>query len=346
MKIVITGCAGFIGLNFLDLWAEKHPEDKIVGIDALTYAANNTEIAKRIELYKNLSFYHADITDRDAVFKIFECEKPECVVNFAAETHVDRSIDNADIFVRTNVLGTQILLDASLKYDVKRFHQISTDEVYGDLPFDSTEKFTEDSPLCPSSPYSASKASADMLALACFKTHGLGVTISRCSNNYGKFQHSEKMIPHTTELLLFGARAEIYGDGSNVRDWIHVSDHCRAVEKIVLNGKCGEIYNIGGGEEISNLDLVLKISAAIRRILISEIEDESEELSGADLKSDITESFANEITDNFVFVPDRKGHDRKYSLDTSKIKSELSWEPTVSFAEGLDHTVAWIKENY
>lgn len=348
MKIVITGCAGFIGLNFLDLWVKEHPEDKIIGIDSLTYAANKEEIAKRIELYKNLSFYHADIAERDAIFKIFEREKPDCVVNFAAETHVDRSIENADVFVRTNVLGTEVLLDASLKYGTKRFHQISTDEVYGDMPTDSNERFTEVSPLAPSSPYSASKAAADMIALSYFKTHGLDVTVSRCSNNYGKYQHSEKMIPHTTELLLFGARAEVYGDGSNIRDWIHVSDHCRAVEKIVLDGKSGEIYNIGGGEEISNLALVLKISTVIRRILISEIENEDAEGidTGANIKSDITEEFANTITENVVFVPDRKGHDRKYSLDTSKIKHELSWTPKVLFDDGILDTVRWIKENF
>ena len=348
MKIVITGCAGFIGLNFLDFWQKEHPNDKIIGIDALTYASNTDELSRRIKSNGNIVFYRADIADKDAVLKIFERESPDCVVNFAAETHVDRSIEDSSIFVKTNVLGTQVLLDASLKYGVKRFHQISTDEVYGDLPLDSSARFNEFSPLSPSSPYSASKASADMLALSYFKTHGLNVTISRCSNNYGKYQNNEKMIPHTAELLLFGARAEVYGDGMNVRDWIHVSDHCRAIEKILLYGKAGEIYNVGGGAEISNLALVLKISTAIRKILIGEIELEESEspLSSNNIKDDITEDFANEITDNVVFVEDRKGHDKKYSLDCSKIKNELSWMPTVNFDAGLFNTVKWIKDNF
>lgn len=347
MKIVITGCAGFIGLNFLDLWFERHPSDMVIGIDNLTYAANTNELSKRIGAGKNFTFYRADISDKDAIFKIFEREMPECVVNFAAETHVDRSIESAEIFVKSNVVGTQVLLDASLKYGVKRFHQISTDEVYGDMPIESTDRFSESSPLSPSSPYSASKAAADMLVLAYQRTHGLAVTISRCSNNYGKYQHSEKMIPHTAELLLFGARAKVYGDGKNVRDWIHVSDHCKAVEKIILSEKTGEIYNIGGGAEISNVELVFKISTAIRKLLIGEIEDESAENLelGDNLKSDITEDFANEITDNIEFVSDRPGHDRKYSLDSSKIKNELFWIPEISFDEGLLDTVKWIKDN-
>jgi len=347
MKIVITGCAGFIGLNFLDRWYKEHSEDILIGIDALTYASNKEEIAKRIKSFKKFRFYHADIADKDAVFSIFEREKPDCVVNFAAETHVDRSIESADAFVRTNVLGTQVLLDASLKFGVKRFHQISTDEVYGDMPLDSKKRFSESSQLSPSSPYSASKAAADMLALAYYKTHGLDVTISRCSNNYGRYQHSEKMIPHTAELLLFGARATVYGDGKNMRDWIHVSDHCKAVEKIILEGQAGEIYNVGGGTEISNLDLVLRISAAIRKILISEIDDEIEITDGNEnLKCDITEDFANKITDNVEFVPDRPGHDRKYSLDCSKIEKELSWKPEAEFETALLDTVKWIKENF
>lgn len=346
MKIIITGCAGFIGLNFLDLWLEKHPTDTVIGIDALTYAANTGELSERIKKYRNFVFYRADIADRDAIFKIFEREKPDLMVNFAAETHVDRSIKSAELFIKTNVLGTQVLLDASLKFGVKRFHQISTDEVYGDLPLESDERFDECSPLFPSSPYSASKAAADMLAISYFKTHGLFVTISRCSNNYGKYQNSEKMIPHTTELLLFGARAEVYGDGKNVRDWIHVSDHCRAVEKIILDGRAGEIYNVAGGEEISNLELVLKISSVIRKILISEIDtsDCDNEAWAQNIKSDISEAFANEITDNVNFVPDRKGHDRKYSLCCDKIKNELLWKPEVSFDSGLVDTVKWIKD--
>ena len=348
MKIVITGCAGFIGLNFLDLWLSEHPEDAIIGIDSFTYAANTDELSKRMNANKNISFYRADISDKEAVFKIFEREKPDLVVNFAAETHVDRSIDDAGVFIRTNVLGTQVLLDASLVFGIKRFHQVSTDEVYGDLPLDSKERFTEDSALLPSSPYSASKAAADLLVLSYYKTHGLDVTVSRCSNNYGKYQNSEKMIPHTAELLLFGARASVYGDGMNVRDWIHVSDHCRAIEKILLCGRSGEIYNIGGGAEISNLMLVYKISTVIRKLLIEdiELEDADGEYAANSVKSDITEDFANEITDNVEFVADRKGHDRKYSLSSDKIKSELSWEPAVTFDYGIYDTVKWIKDNF
>ena len=345
MKIVITGCAGFIGLNFLDLWLAEHPEDAVVGIDSFTYAANTTEISRRISKYENLTFYRTDISDREAIFKIFEREKPDTVVNFAAETHVDRSIEDAGVFVKTNVLGTEVLLDASLKFGVKRFHQISTDEVYGDLPLDSTERFVENSPLLPSSPYSASKAAADLLALSYYKTHGLDVTISRCSNNYGKYQNNEKMIPKTTELLLFGAKAVVYGDGTNVRDWIHVSDHCRAVEKIVLGGSAGEIYNVGGGCEVSNLELVHKISRAIRRILVEEVELEDEDSAkDRSIKDDITEDFATEITESVEFVTDRKGHDRKYSLDTNKIKSTLYWSANISFDKGLYDTIKWIKE--
>ena len=345
MKIVITGCAGFIGLNFLDMWLAEHPDDAIVGIDSFTYAANTSELSKRLNTSKNLTFYRADIADREAIFKIFEREKPDCVVNFAAETHVDRSIESSGIFVKTNVLGTQVLLDASLKFGIKRFHQISTDEVYGDLPLDSTERFTESAPLFPSSPYSASKAAADLLVLSYHKTHGLDVTISRCSNNYGRYQNSEKMIPKTTELLLFGAKAQVYGDGMNVRDWIHVSDHCRAVEKILLFGKSGEIYNVGGGAEISNLALVHKISRAIRNVLIEEIELEDEESSLAcSIKNDVTEDFVSEITESVEFVADRKGHDRKYSLDSEKIKRELFWTPAVSFDVGIYDTVKWIKQ--
>ncbi len=346
MKIVITGCAGFIGINFLDMWLAEHPDDDIVGIDSFTYAANTEELSKRIKANKRLVFYRADIADKDAIFKIFEREKPDCVVNFAAETHVDRSIEDAGVFVKTNVLGAEVLLDASLTFGVKRFHQISTDEVYGDLALESAESFTEASALSPSSPYSASKAAADLLALSYYKTHGLNVTVSRCSNNYGKYQNSEKMIPATTELLLFGARAKVYGDGSNVRDWIHVSDHCHAVEKILLSGRAGEIYNVGGGCEISNLKLVYKISTSIRRLLIEdiELEDADGEYIGDNVKSDITEDFANDITDNVEFVADRKGHDRKYSLNCEKIRTELSWAPLVSFDKGLYDTVKWIKD--
>ncbi len=314
MKIIITGCAGFIGINFLRLTLDEHPEDEIVGIDSLTYAANIRELEK-IKGHPNFKFYKSDICDTEKIEEIFHLEKPDTVINFAAESHVDNSISNPALFIKTNVLGTQVLLDASLKYGAKRFHQVSTDEVYGDMPTGSSELFDEESPLRPSSPYSASKASADLLALAYKKTHGLSVSISRSSNNYGAYQHTEKFIPKAVTAAVTDKPIEIYGDGSNVRNWIWVEDNCRAIDAIVRRGRDGEIYNVGGDIYLSNLELA--------RCILKELQ-KSEEL--------------------IKFVTDRKGHDRKYAIDSSKIKNELSWSEKMSFNEGLSKTIAYFKK--
>lgn len=313
MKILVTGCAGFIGTNFIHYLTDKHPDYEIVGIDALTYAANTDEL-EVLKRYSGFTFYHNDICDRVAMNKIFESERPDTVVNFAAESHVDRSISDSEPFLRSNYLGVGVLLDASLKYGVKRFHQISTDEVYGDLPLDSTEAFSESSPLSPSSPYSASKAAADMLVLSYARTHGLPTSISRTSNNYGEYQHEEKLIPKVIKRALAGATVSVYGDGKNIRNWIHVRDNCRAIDEIIHRGRVGEIYNVGGRTEISNIELVKLI---LRKI------GASEEL--------------------IKFTKDRPGHDRKYSLNSSKTERELGFYPEVSFDYGIDKTIEFYK---
>lgn len=320
MTIIVTGCAGFIGLNFTKYWLYEHKGDKVVGIDSFSYAANVDEIYELCEKEHNFVFYRADICDKVKISRIFQDEKPNAVVNFAAETHVDRSIESAEKFLMTNVVGTNLLLDACREYGNVRFHQISTDEVYGDLPLNSKKSFTESSPLLPSSPYSASKAAADLLSLAYYRTHGVPVTISRSANNYGFFQHEEKMIPHSVKSLMRGEKISIYGDGKNVRDWIYVGDHVKAVEAILLNGKIGEIYNVGAGYEISNLELARKIILCY------------------------TESSDAAIDEYIEFVPDRKGHDRRYSLDTSKIKNALGWQAISDFDEELLKTIKWIGE--
>lgn len=314
MNIVITGCAGFIGTNFTKYWLDNYTEDTVIGVDCLTYAANLSALAE-LKKHDKFRFYKTNICDRQAVDTIFQNEAPDIVINFAAESHVDRSIEDSRIFVETNVLGTQTLLDLCLQYDVKRFHQISTDEVYGDMPLDTDEVFTEDSPLKPSSPYSASKAAADMLVLSYFRTHGLSVSISRSANNYGKYQHTEKLIPKVIEYALNDKPFPIYGDGLNVRDWIYVDDHCRAIEKIVRNAPSGSIYNVGGDTLLSNITLVKEI---LRQLGKSE----------------------NLIT----FVADRKGHDRKYALNCNKLITELGWKPRIVFSEGLKKTIQWYKE--
>ncbi|MBQ8658082.1 MAG: dTDP-glucose 4,6-dehydratase [Clostridia bacterium] len=309
MKLLITGCAGFIGINFIKYWLNRHAEDTLVGVDCLTYAANKKPLQKLVQ-NPNFIFYKTDICDRTEIDRIFQTEKPNTVVNFAAESHVDRSIQNPDIFLKTNVLGTQVLLDACLRYGVERYHQISTDEVYGDLPLESGEPFTESSPLKPSSPYSTSKAAADLLVLAYYKTYGLPITISRSSNNYGKYQHAEKFIPNIIKRAGEGIKILIYGDGKNVRDWLYVNDHCSAIDMILQKGKIGEIYNIGGDNEMPNLVLAKKILSI--------------------LKTEI----------GIQFVEDRKGHDRRYSLNSQKIK-KLGWKPRTLFDEGLTDTVKW-----
>ena len=309
MKILITGCAGFIGANFSNYILDTYSDDEVVGIDSLTYAANEAALEALLSR-ERFSFYHADICDSLAIDVIFSREKPDIVVNFAAESHVDRSIADAHVFVETNVVGVQTLLDACLSYGVRRFHQVSTDEVYGDLPLGSAEVFGERSPLFPSSPYSASKASADLLTLAYHRTHGLPVSISRSSNNFGAYQHREKLIPCVIDNVLRKNAVSVYGDGKNERDWLYVLDNCRAIDMIMRKGRIGEIYNVASGNVIDNLSLVKYILSLL---------DKPESL--------------------ISFVPDRKGHDRKYALDCSKIKKELGWEPSVRFEEALKSTL-------
>ena len=315
MILLITGGAGFIGSNFIFYQLKNYPEDRIICLDKLTYAGN-LETLKSVNNNPNFRFVKADICDKDAVDKVFLEEKPDVVVNFAAESHVDRSINNTSVFLQTNIIGTLVLLDACKKYNV-RFHQISTDEVYGDLPLDRTDlKFTETTPLNASSPYSASKASADLVVLSYFKTYGLPVTITRCSNNYGGYQYPEKLIPLTILNALENKPIPVYGNGKNVRDWIYVEDHCEAVDFVIRSGKIGEIYNVGGSTEKSNIDIVNRILEIMKKP-----------------KSLIS------------YVADRPGHDRRYAVDYSKIEKEFSWQPKTDFDTGLEKTVEWYLEN-
>lgn len=316
MNIIVTGGAGFIGANFIHYMMKKHPEYRIVCLDCLTYAGNLENIASVMD-NENFRFCKTDITDREAVYKIFEEEKPDIVVNFAAESHVDRSIENPEIFLNTNIIGTAVLMDACRKYGISRYHQVSTDEVYGDLPLDRPDLFfTETTPLHTSSPYSSSKASADLLVLAYYRTYGLPVTISRCSNNYGPYQFPEKLIP----LMIANARKDkplpVYGEGINVRDWLYVEDHCIAIDLIIHNGTVGEVYNVGGHNEMKNIDIVKLICKALSKPL-----------------SLIT------------YVKDRKGHDMRYAIDPAKIHAELGWLPETKFADGIQKTIKWYLEN-
>ena len=316
MKILVTGGAGFIGSNFVYYMLEKHPDYEIVCLDALTYAGNLSTLKNALENEK-FKFVKGDITDRKLVFELFEEEKFDIVVNFAAESHVDRSIENPEVFLKTNILGTQVLMDASLKYNVKRYHQVSTDEVYGDLPLDRPDlMFTETTPIHTSSPYSASKASADLLVQAYHRTFGLPVTISRCSNNYGPYHFPEKLIP----LMIINALAEkslpVYGKGENVRDWLYVEDHCKAIDLIIHNGKVGEVYNVGGHNEKKNIEIV--------KIIIEKL-GKSEDL--------------------ITYVADRKGHDLRYAIDPTKITNELGWTPETKFEDGIEKTIKWYLEN-
>lgn len=316
-KILITGGAGFIGANFVQYILDKYKDYKVVNLDKLTYASNISNL-DNIANNKNYKFVKGDICDKNLIDDLFESEKFDIVVNFAAESHVDRSISNPDIFIKTNVLGTQILLDASLKYNVSRFHQVSTDEVYGDLPLDREDLlFTEENNLNPSSPYSASKASADLLVKSYYKTFNLPVTISRCSNNYGKFQYEEKLIPLMIKNAINNKNLHVYGNGLNVRDWLHVYDHCSAIDLIIHKGKIGEIYNVGGNNEKSNIEIVK---------LILKILDKSDDL--------------------ISYVEDRKGHDLRYAIDASKIKLELNWNPKYRFEDGINETVNWYRKLY
>jgi dTDP-glucose 4,6-dehydratase len=316
MKIIVTGGAGFIGGNFIHYMLDKYPEDKIICLDKLTYAGNIETLSPVMDR-DNFRFVKGDIADRDLVYKLFEEEKPDVVINFAAESHVDRSINDPDIFLLTNVMGTGVLLEACRKYGISRYHQVSTDEVYGDLPLDRPDLlFTEDTPLHTSSPYSASKASSDLLVLAYHRTYNLPVTISRCSNNYGPYQFPEKLIPLIIANALNDKPLPIYGKGENVRDWLYVTDHCVAIDLIVRKGSVGEVYNIGGHNEKTNLEVV--------RAILSELD------KGEDL---------------IQYVTDRPGHDRRYAIDPDKIRNELGWEPTTLFDEGIKMTISWYLNN-
>lgn len=316
MKILVTGGAGFIGGNFVLYMVNQYPEDHIVNLDALTYAGN-LETLKSIEHAPNYSFVKGDIADRDFIDQLFETEKFDIVVNFAAESHVDRSILDPGIFIKTNVLGTQVLLDASRKHNVKRYHQVSTDEVYGDLPLDRKDLFfTEETPLHTSSPYSASKAGADLLCLAYFRTFNLPVTVSRCSNNYGPYHFPEKLIPLMISRALNNQSLPVYGKGENVRDWLHVYDHCVAIDLILRKGRVGEVYNIGGHNERTNLEVVQTI---LREL--------------------------NKPESLIQYVTDRKGHDLRYAIDPTKIETELGWKPKYTFDTGIKQTIQWYLDN-
>lgn len=312
MKILVTGGAGFIGSNFVHYMVNQYKEDQIVNLDLLTYAGNLENLTE-IEGSKNYRFVRGDIADRNFIMQLFEAERFDVVVNFAAESHVDRSIVDPGIFVRTNVMGTQVLLDVSKEYGVKRFHQVSTDEVYGDLPLDRTDLFfTETTPLHTSSPYSSSKASADLFVLAYHRTFGLPATISRCSNNYGPYQFPEKMIPLMIIRAIHEEKLPVYGKGENVRDWLHVLDHCIAIDLILKNGRVGEVYNIGGHNERNNITVVKTILKQLGK---------SEEL--------------------ISYVTDRPGHDLRYAIDPKKMEEELSWKPTFTFDTGICQTIEW-----
>lgn len=316
MNIIVTGGAGFIGGNFCHYMTNKYPKDTILCIDKLTYGGNLETLAPIMDK-PNFKFFQADIADREAIYKIFEEEKPDIVVNFAAESHVDRSVTNPEIFLRTNIIGTSVMLDACRKYGITRYHQVSTDEVYGDLPLDRPDLFfTEDTPIHTSSPYSASKASADLLVQAYARTYNLPCTISRCSNNYGPYHFPEKFIPLMIANALNDKEIPVYGKGENVRDWLYVEDHCIAIDLIIRKGTAGEIYNIGGHNEKTNLEVVKTVLAQLGK---------SEDL--------------------ISYVTDRPGHDRRYAIDPTKIHNELGWLPTTSFEEGIKKTITWYLDN-
>jgi dTDP-glucose 4,6-dehydratase len=316
MKILVTGAAGFIGGNFSHYLVDKYSDYQIIGLDALTYAGNLQTLESIIEK-DNFKFVKGDITDRAFILDLFEKESFDVVVNFAAESHVDRSIENPEIFLKTNILGTQVLMDASLKFNVKRYHQVSTDEVYGDLPLDRPDLFfTEETPIHTSSPYSASKASADLLVQAYHRTFGLPISISRCSNNYGPYHFPEKLIPLMIKKALANESLPVYGTGENVRDWLHVYDHCVAIDLIIHKGKTGEVYNIGGHNERTNLEVV--------KTILREL-DKPENL--------------------IRYVKDRKGHDMRYAIDPTKIEQELGWKPKYNFDTGILQTIKWNLDN-
>ena len=312
MTTIVTGGAGFIGSNFIFHMLHKYPDDRIVCLDKLTYAGNLSTLAPVME-QQNFRFVKLDICDREGVYRLFEEEHPDVVVNFAAESHVDRSIEDPGIFLQTNIMGTAVLMDACREYGIARYHQVSTDEVYGDLPLDRPDLFfTEDTPIHTSSPYSSSKAGADLLVLAYHRTYGLPVTISRCSNNYGPYHFPEKLIPLMITNALNDKPLPVYGDGLNVRDWLYVEDHCKAIDLIVQNGRVGEVYNVGGHNEMKNIDIVKLICQELGK----------------------PESLIQ-------YVSDRKGHDRRYAIDPAKIHKELGWLPETTFADGIHRTIQW-----
>lgn len=312
MTIVVTGGAGFIGSNFIFHMLKKYPDYRMICLDCLTYAGNLSTL-EPIMKQTNFRFVKGDITNRQEVYQLFEEEKPDIVVNFAAESHVDRSIDNPSIFLETNIMGTAVLMDACRKYGIKRYHQVSTDEVYGDLPLDRPDLlFTEETPLHTSSPYSSSKAAADLLVQSYHRTYELPITISRCSNNYGPYHFPEKLIPLMIANALNDKPLPVYGTGENVRDWLYVEDHCKAIDLIIHKGTVGEVYNIGGHNEMKNIDIVKLICKAL-----------------------------NKSEDLIIYVSDRKGHDMRYAIDPTKIYNELGWLPETNFSDGIQKTIQW-----
>ncbi|MGB4466036.1 MAG: dTDP-glucose 4,6-dehydratase [Eubacteriales bacterium] len=316
MTILVTGGAGFIGGNFVKYMLNRYPDYKIICLDALTYAGNLETLADVMD-NPQFKFIKGNIADQKVIFSLFEQEKPDIVVNFAAESHVDRSIENPKLFLETNIIGTQVLMDACRKYGIKRFHQVSTDEVYGDLPLDRPDLFfTEETPIHTSSPYSASKASADLLVLAYHRTFKLPITISRCSNNYGPYHFPEKLIPLMITRALADQQLPVYGKGENVRDWLYVEDHCSAIDLIIHKGREGEIYNVGGHNERTNLEVVKTILKAL-----------------------------NKPESLITFVKDRPGHDMRYAIDPTKIHNELGWLPKTKFDDGIKQTVEWYLNN-
>ena len=324
MNIIVTGGAGFIGSNFIFHMLKKYPDYRIICLDCLTYAGNLSTLAPVMD-NPNFRFVKESITDREAVYKLFEEEHPDMVVNFAAESHVDRSIENPEVFLDTNIKGTAVLMDACRKYGIKRYHQVSTDEVYGDLPLDRPDLFfTEETPIHTSSPYSSSKAGADLLVLAYHRTYGLPVTISRCSNNYGPYHFPEKLIPLMIANALNDKPLPVYGEGLNVRDWLYVEDHARAIDIIFHNGQIAETYNIGGFNEWKNIDII--------KVLIKTVDRQLGRPEGAD-------------NDLITFVSDRLGHDARYAIDSRKLQRELGWEPSLQFEEGIERTVRWYLDN-
>lgn len=315
MKVLVTGGAGFIGSNYAHCHFEKYPEDEIFILDKLTYAGSLENLTDLLDSPR-VHFVQGDIAEKDFVDALFAKEKFDLVINFAAETHVDRSITGPSIFVLTNIVGTHNLLEASRLNGVGRFHQVSTDEVYGDLGSGSSDYFTESTPIAPNCPYAASKASADLLVRSYFETYEMPVTISRCSNNYGPYQFPEKLIPYFFRLIAEGKEVPVYGDGQNVRDWLYVLDHCRAIDMIVRDGRLGDVYNIGGNNEKTNLE--------ITKFLLD---------------------FLGGSEDLIVYVNDRLAHDRRYAIDSSKIQNELGWSPSVNFEEGIAKTFEWYKSH-